>query len=284
MNTATPIPALVTPEWLAAHQDDPSVHVIEVEGMRPDNQDLYLAGHVPGARYWKWKDMFWDADQRDFPSPEDFAARAAQAGIRNDSTVVFYAEEAQFGVYAWWVFRYCGHPRVCVLDGGRKRWARVGLPLQRDVPPAAVPAEYRPFQRDESMRVARDEVLGTLGRGDTLLLDGRSPEEYRGELLGPPGSPDVGAMRYGRIPGARSVPFSTLLDEDNRFKQPQELATLLGEQGVTDNTDVITYCRLGHRATVLYFALTELLGFKSVRVYDGSWIEWGNLVRAPIER
>lgn len=284
MSIASRSTALVTPEWLAAHKDDPSIHVIEVEGMRPDNLELYQSGHVPGARYWKWKEMFWDADERDFPSPEEFARRAAQAGIGNDSTVVFYAEEAQFGVYAWWVFRYCGHAKVCVLDGGRRRWARQGLPLERQVPPAAPPAEYRPGSRDEAMRAARDEVLATLGRGDTLLLDGRSPEEYRGELLGPPGSPDVGAMRYGRIPGALTLPFSTLLNDDTSFRTPQELLALVTERGVTDETDVITYCRLGHRATVLYFVLTELLGFRRVRVYDGSWIEWGNLVRAPIER
>lgn len=284
MNTATGKTSLVTPDWLVAHKDDPSVHVIEVEGMRPDNLDLYNAGHVPGARYWKWKEMLWDERERDFPSPQEFARRAASAGIGNDSTVVFYGEEMQFGVYAWWALRYCGHAKVRLLDGGRQRWAKQGLPLERDAPPAATPAHYSPTQRDERMRISRDEVLGLLGKNDTVLLDGRSPEEYRGELLGPPGSPDAGAMRYGRIPGARSLPFSTLLNDDTSFRQPEELRALVGERGVADDVDIVTYCRLAHRATVLYFALTELLGYRRVRVYDGSWIEWGNLVRAPIER
>ena len=276
--------SLVTPDWLAARGGDPDVRVIEIAGIGQDDLRAYKAGHVPGAVCWKWQEMLWDAHRRDFPSPEEFARRAAAAGIGNDTTVVFYGEDVQFGLYAWWTFRYCGHDKVCVLDGARHRWANEGRPLVQDVPAPVAPAKYHPVPRDDRMRIYRDEVLAALGQRGKVILDARSPEEYAGQLVGVPGGPDVGAVRYGRIPGARHLLFSDLLNGDRSFKTPQELRSLVAACGAAGDVDIIAYCRLSHRATVLYFALTELLGYKSVRVYDGSWIEWGNLVGVPVER
>ena len=276
--------ALVDPAWVAAHANDRNVCLIEVAGMRPENVQAYHAGHVSGAHSWKWQQALWDSHRRDFPTPEDFAKRLGAAGIGNDTTVVFYGEDLQFGIYAWWVFRYCGHDRVRVLDGARSRWVAEGRPLEKTAPPPRPRCEYRPNARVESMRILRDEVLRALGAPRTLILDGRSPEEYRGERVGGPGGPDVGALRHGRIPGAQHLYFENMLEGDKRFKPASQLAPVVESLGVSADRDMIVYCRMSHRATVLYFALTELLGYDNVRVYDGSWTEWGNVVGVPIER
>jgi thiosulfate/3-mercaptopyruvate sulfurtransferase len=276
--------ALVDPAWVHRHRNDPKVKLIEIAGMGQEEMQAYRGGHVPGAVCWKWKEMLWDSHARDFPAPEEFARRCAAAGIGNDTTVVFYGEGVQFGVYAWWTFRYCGHPKVRVLDGARYRWAAEGRPLVTEDPPPPTPAEYRPVKRKEAMRVHREKVLRALGREGLVILDARSPEEYRGDRVGGPGGPDVGAVRYGRIPGAKHLYFEDLLDANKAFRPEAEIRALVESRGATPENDVITYCRMSHRATVLYFVLTELLGYRKVRVYDGSWTEWGNLVGVPIER
>jgi thiosulfate/3-mercaptopyruvate sulfurtransferase len=276
--------SLVTPEWMQAHAGDPNVRLIEVAGIGQDDLPAYRAGHVPGAVAWKWKDMLWDSHMREFPSSEAFARRLGAAGIGNDTTVVFYGEDVQFGVYAWWVFRYCGHADVRVLDGGRYRWRAEGRALSADAPTPAPTVSYRPVARRDDMRIHRDEVLAALGDGRTVILDARSPEEYSGQRVGGPGGPDVGAVRAGRIPGARHLYYLDLFNADKSFKPAAELASLVAAREVGPERDVVAYCRMSHRATVVYFALTELLGFTRARVYDGSWTEWGNLVGVPVER
>lgn len=276
--------ALVDPAWLEKHRRDPKVRLIEIAGMGQDDMQAYKAGHVPGAVCWKWKEMLWDPYMRDFPSPEEFAGRCGAAGIANDTTVVFYGEGVQFGFYAWWTFRYCGHARVKMLDGARYRWAAEGRALTTEAPPPAVPVSYQAVKRSERMRIRRDKVLAALGKNGILMLDGRSPEEYSGQRVGGPGGPDVGAVRYGRIPGAKHLYYEELLDANKAFKPASELRQLVAERGAALDTDIVAYCRMSHRATVLYFALTQLLAYKKVRVYDGSWTEWGNLVGVPVER
>ncbi|MGQ0750910.1 MAG: sulfurtransferase [Betaproteobacteria bacterium] len=276
--------ALVDPAWLARHLKDPKVKLIEIAGMGQEQMQAYQAGHVPGAVCWPWKEMLWDQYARDFPSPEEFARRCGAAGIGNDTTVIFYGEGVQFGIYAWWTFRYCGHAKVKVLDGARYRWAAEGRPLVTDAPAQATPAAYRPVKRRERMRIHRDKVLAALGKEGITVLDGRSHEEYNGLRVGGPGGPDVGAVRYGRIPGAKHLYFEDLLDAHKAFRPDSEIRALVESRGATPGNEVIAYCRMSHRATVLYFVLTELLGFRKVRVYDGSWTEWGNLVGVPIER
>lgn len=275
---------LVDPAWLHRRRNDPRVKLIEIAGMGQEEMQAYKAGHIPGAACWDWKDMLWDPHQRDFPAPEEFARRCGAAGIGNDTTVVFYGEGVQFGFYAWWTFRYCGHRNVKMLDGARYRWTTEGRPLVTEAPPPAAPVTYTPVKRIERMRILRDKVLAALRRDATLLLDGRSPEEYSGERVGGPGGPDVGAVRYGRIPGAKHLYFEELLDDNKAFKPLPELKALFDARGTAPDRDIIAYCRMSHRATVLYFALTQLLGMKNVKIYDGSWTEWGNLVGVPVER
>jgi thiosulfate/3-mercaptopyruvate sulfurtransferase len=252
--------------------------------MGQDDMRAYRSGHVPGALGWDWKSMLWDSHMREFPSPQDFAARLGSAGIGNDTTVVFYGEPVQFGVYAWWTFTYCGHPSVKVLDGARVRWQAEGRPWTTEPARPRAPVTYTPVERNVGMRMGREEVLSVLGRAGTVLLDGRSGEEYRGERVNGPGGPDVGALRYGRIPGAKHLYFEELLEADKRFKSPDAIRKAVEARGATREKDIVAYCRMSHRATVLYFALTELAGYDKVRVYDGSWTEWGNLVGVPVER
>ena len=285
MNKPQAIPSsLVSPAWLVANQGNPDLRLIEIAGLGQDDMAAYKAGHVPGAVCWKWKDMLWDSHMRDFPDRDTFARRMGEAGIGNDTTVVVYGEDIQFGIYAWWALRYCGYREVRVLDGGRYRWQAEGRGLTEAVPPPAPALTYTPTGRNEPMRVMRDEVLVAVRAGDTTILDARSPEEYHGQRVGGPGGPDVGAVRYGRIPGARHFYYLDLLDETKSFRTPDELMAQVRARGVGADDEIIAYCRMSHRATVVYFMLTELLGFEKVRVYDGSWTEWGNLVGVPIER
>jgi hypothetical protein len=150
--------ALVDPAWVAAHRDDPNVCLIEVAGLDQEDLQAYKAGHVPGAHPWKWKEMLWDTHMREFPVPQEFARRLGAAGIGNDTTVVFYGEGVQFGIYAWWVFRYCGHENVRVLDGARYRWAEEGRPLVIEEPASHPVKTYAPVARVERMRAARGDV------------------------------------------------------------------------------------------------------------------------------
>lgn len=272
--------SLVDVAWMKEHQDDPNVCLIEINW---HDKNAYEEGHIPGALGWNWKEMLWDPDMRDFPTPEVFAERLGQAGISNDTTVVFYGGPVQFGTYGWWVFKYCGHKDVRMLDGGRVRWAGEGNSLTKDVPSVS-PTKYKPASRNEAMRVLRDGVLDSISRDDTVILDHRSPQEYAGTMVGVPGHPDVGAERYGRIPGALHANFAEMLNEDETFKSPEQLAYFLKKQGGMKDKNIISYCRLSHRATLAYFVMRELLGYENVQCYDGSWTEWGSIVGVPIER
>lgn len=270
---------LVTTDWLTEHLDDPAVRVVEVDW---DGLAAFDAGHIPGALGWRWKEMLWDSMMRQFPSNSVFQERMSAAGISRETTVVVYGVPVQFGTYAWWVLNMLGHPDVRLLDGGLTKWRAEGRAVSTDVS-APSPVDYVAAGRLEACRALRDDVISALG-SSTVILDHRSFEEYSGERVGLPGKPDVGAERYGRVPGARHVPFDALLNDDTSFKSPQEIADVLAPHVSDSLQPVISYCRLAHRATLASFAMTEILGFQNVRVYDGSWTEWGSLVGVPIER
>lgn len=276
---------LVNAQWLSPRLQDPDVRVIEVDWT---GTEAYAAGHIPGALGWNWKEWLWDPLTREFPAPQEFARRCGEAGIANDTTVVFYGDPVQFGAYAWWVFTYLRHPDVRLLDGGRKTWSALGYPLTTEVPRVA-PRTYRPPSGPRlEMRAHRDEVLRDLPKyraGDaTVLLDHRSPEEFDGRRVNVPGMPDVGAERSGRIPGARHLHFADFLNADTSFKPAAQLRALLEARGADASKEIISYCRLSHRATLAYFVMYELLGYRKVRSYDGSWTEWGSMVGMPVER
>ena len=276
---------LVEPAWLEEHFDDPNVVILEFNWTGTQSYDEW---HIPGAHGFFWKDFLWDDTMRDFPTPEDFAKRCGALGISNETTVVCYGDPVQFGTYGWWVFTYLGHSDVRLLNGGRVLWEKEGRPTTTDVPTPSA-ATYTPGPAgNDSMRVRFSEIIERLddvkAGGKTALLDHRSPEEYRGERVNMIGAPDVGAERAGRIPGSQHLFFDEFLNDDMTFKSESELRVILESRGATPDKDVISYCRLSHRATLAYFTMTELLGYENVRSYDGSWTEWGSLVGVPIEK
>ncbi len=272
---------LVSTDWVAKHLDHPDIVVVESD----EDVLLYDTGHIPGAVKVDWHMDLNDPVNRDYIDGEAFAELMASKGIRRDSTVVFYGDNFNWwATYALWVFRLFGHPDVRLMNGGRQKWVAEGRELTTEVPKRER-TEYPVIKRDDTrIRAFRDEVLAHL-ESNQPLVDVRSPEEYRGELLHMPDYPQEGTLRGGHIPGAKSVPWKRAANEDGTFKSADQLkAIYLEEQGLDPDDDVVAYCRIGERSSHTWFVLHHLLGFAKVRNYDGSWTEWGNVVRAPIER
>jgi thiosulfate/3-mercaptopyruvate sulfurtransferase len=274
--------ALVSTAWVAEHLEDPTVRVVESD----EDVLLYDVGHIPGAVKIDWHTDLQDPVQRDYLDPAHFAVLMEEKGIAPDTTVVFYGDKNNWwAAYALWVFRLFGHRDVRVMDGGRKKWEDEGRPMTTDPvhpPRSAYPV---PDRRDEEIRAFREDVLRHV-RMKGPLVDVRSPEEYRGEKLHMPEYPQEGAVRGGHIPGAQNVPWARAVDpETGEFRGAEELRAIYEEEmGLRPEDDVVAYCRIGERSSHTWFVLTYLLGYQRVRNYDGSWTEWGNLVRAPIER
>lgn len=272
---------LVTTEWVAEnlHHTD-KIRLVE------SNEDvlLYSTGHVPNAVHIDWMTDLNDAIRRDYLDSDSFAELMEQHGISNDTTVVFYGDKNNWwATYAFWVFKLFGFEDCRVMDGGRNKWIEEGRELTREVPSFPRVQYEAPQRADYKIRAFRDQVMEHV-RLNQPLVDVRSPQEYRGELLHMPGSPQEGALRGGHIRGARSVPWNRAVAEDGTFKPAGELRQLYEqEQGLSPHDSVIAYCRIGERSSHTWFVLTYLLGYPTVRNYDGSWTEWGNLVGAPIE-
>ncbi len=270
---------LVTTEWLAEHLGQPGLVVVESD----EDVLLYETGHIPGAVKVDWHTDLNDPVTRDYVDAAGFAELMCRKGIGRDTTVVFYGDKSNWwAAYALWVFSLFGHPDVRLLDGGRTKWVAEGRPMTTDASNPAR-ADYPAVERDDAaIRAFRDDVLEHLGKP---LVDVRSPDEFSGRLLHMANYPQEGALRGGHIPGARSVPWARAANEDGTFKSREELEALYrSEVGLSPDDDVVVYCRIGERSSHTWFALTHLLGFENVRNYDGSWTEWGNSVRVPIER
>jgi thiosulfate/3-mercaptopyruvate sulfurtransferase len=273
-------PVLVTTEWLAEHLNDPELVVAEVD----ENPDLYDEGHVPGAIKLHWREDLQDPLERDLIDKDAFEQLMGRSGISNDSTLILYGDRNNwFAAYAYWYLKIYGHEDVRILDGGRQKWIDENRTLSTD-PVAPEPAAYTAQDRDESIRTYRDEVRESIGGEGRELVDVRSPQEYAGELISPPGYEQEGAQRAGHIPTAQSIPWAQAVRDDGTFKSADELRELYAGKGVTPDKAVTAYCRIGERSAHTWFVLRELLGYEKVRNYDGSWTEWGNLVDVPIEK
>ncbi len=271
---------LVTTDWLAEHVGDDGVVVAEVD----ENPALYDEGHIPGAVKLHWRDDLQDPVERNVVDREAFERLLGSRGISNDTTVVLYGDKNNwFAAYAYWYLKLYGHEDVRILDGGRQKWIDEERELTTETPKPAG-ATYTAKERDDSIRAYRDYVLEAITKGGKELVDVRSPQEYAGELMAPPGYEQEGASRMGHIPTAQSIPWAQAVRDNGTFKSADELRELYGGKGITPDKETIAYCRIGERSAHTWFVLRELLGHESVRNYDGSWTEWGNLVDVPIER
>lgn len=274
--------ALVSTEWVAEHKNNPNIRLIE------SNEDtlLYKAGHIPGAVEVDWVNDLNDPLRRDYLQQEQFAQLMSKIGVTPETTVVFYGDRNNWwAAYAYWVFQLFGHTNAKLMDGGRIKWMKEERELSKALPQLDATSYKAQARDDKTIRVFRDTVLEH-AQARKPLVDVRSPEEFRGERLHMPEYPNEGALRGGHIPGAKSVPWGRAVNqEDGTFKSAAELeAIYCKEQGLRPADDVIVYCRIGERSSHSWFVLTELLGFKNVRNYDGSWTEWGNSVGVPIEK
>jgi thiosulfate/3-mercaptopyruvate sulfurtransferase len=270
---------LVSTDWVAAHGDDPRVRLVEVDV----DTNAYDEGHIRGAVAWDWLSELCDPVRRDILSREAFERLMSQSGIGNQTTVAIYGDNNNwFAAWAFWQMKIYGHRDVRLMNGGRQKWLREGRDLTLDVAPVE-PCLYRAAEPDFSTRALLSDVMRAAGSGSAALIDVRSPAEFTGEILAPPGLPET-CQRGGHIPGARVVPWETAANDDGTFRSADELREVYRSQGVDGSRPAIAYCRIGERSSHTWFALKYLLGYEDARNYDGSWTEWGNLVGAPVER
>jgi len=274
-----PDDVLVSTDWVAQNLNNPAVKLIEVDV----DTTQYDEGHAPGAVAFNWTSELQDQTRRDIISKAELEQLLGQAGVGNGDTIVLYGDNNNwFAAYAYWLLEMYGHKDLKLMDGGRKKWVEEGRPTTKDAPSPAK-SSYKAQEPNKALRAKRDEVLAALGNNRNALVDVRSPAEYNGEIMAPPGLPET-AQRMGHIPGAANVPWSQAVREDGTFKSPDELEQLYGTKGVTKDKDVIAYCRIGERSSHTWFALRHLLGYPNVKNYDGSWTEYGSLIDVPIEK
>ncbi len=270
---------LVTTDWVAQHATDAGVRVVEVDV----DTTAFDQGHVPGSAGWNWTTELWDTVVRDIVPAKKLEELLGTTGIGNKTTIVLYGDNNNwFAAWAFWQLKVYGHDDVRIMDGGRKKWLAEGRDLSTDKS-SFTAASYKAGAPDLSLRAFLPEVQQALAGRKTALVDVRSPAEFTGEILSPPGLPET-CQRGGHIPGAKSIPWGKNCNDDGTFKSADDLKALYAASGITGDQPVIAYCRIGERSSLTWFAMKYLLGFEHVKNYDGSWTEWGNLVGAPVEK
>ena len=271
---------LVSTDWVSSHLTDPGIRLIEVDV----DTSAYDQGHIPGAVGWNWQTQLQDALRRDLADQRQFEELAGRAGVTPETTIVLYGDNNNwFAAWAFWQLKYYGHNDVRLMNGGRRKW----LEEKREITtaaPSVVRTTYRANAPDAAIRARREDIFAVLDRRNPAkLVDVRSVDEFTGKVIAPPGMTET-AQRGGHIPGAANIPWSQAVAEDGTFKSAGALQALYGSKGITGDSEVIAYCRIGERSSHTWFVLKYLLGYKNIRNYDGSWTEWGNLVGAPIEK
>src|SRR6202521_5522983 len=271
---------LVSTAWVAEHQGDPKVRLIEVDV----DTTAYDQGHIAGAVGWNWQTQLQDNVRRDLIERSAVEKLLGQAGVSNDTTIILYGDNNNwFAAYALWQLKYYGHKDVRLMNGGRKKWLEEKRPLTPEHAQVTT-TTHRATGPDESIRARKEQIFPIIERKSTAqLVDVRSVDEFTGKIIAPPGMNET-AQRAGHIPGAANIPWAQAANEDGTFKSYDQLAALYQGKGVTGGDETIAYCRIGERSSHTWFVLKYLLGYDNVKNYDGSWTEWGNLVGAPIEK
>ena len=277
--TETQQNTLVSTEWVAQRLNDSTIRLVEVDV----DTKAYHEGHIPNAVGWAWDTQLCDTVRRDIIPKAAFESLMGQSGISPAMTVILYGDNNNwFAAWAFWQLKVYGHKDVRLMNGGRKKWIAEGRELTTEAPQVK-PAAYSAKEPDRSIRAFLPEVMKASAEKTAQLVDVRSPQEYSGEILAPPGLPET-CQRGGHIPGAKSIPWGKACNEDGTFKSVEELKALYGSAGITGEQPVIAYCRIGERSSHTWFVLKHLLDYPNVKNYDGSWTEWGNLVGAPVEK
>ncbi len=270
---------LVTTDWVAKHANDEGVRIVEVDV----DTKAYDEGHVPGAIAWAWNTQLCDIVRRDILSKRQFEELMERTGVTPDTTLLIYGDNNNwFAAWALWQAKIYGHRDVRLMNGGRKKWLSESRELSTEAPKVKS-TKYTAKEADVSLRAFLPQVQAASAQAAAALVDVRSPQEFTGEILAPPGLPET-CQRGGHVPGARSIPWSKAANDDGTFKSADELRQLYASEGVDGSKPVIAYCRIGERSSHTWFVLKYLLGFGDVKNYDGSWTEWGNLVGADVER
>lgn len=270
---------LVSTDWVSQHAGDADVRIVEVDV----NTGSYEEGHVPGALGWAWDTELCDTVQRDIVPREEFEQLMSSSGIGNDTTIVLYGDNNNwFAAWAFWQLKIYGHADVRLMNGGRAKWLAEGREISVEKP-SPTRTSYTAKARDRSIRAFLPEVMASVGTIEYELVDVRSPAEFTGEILSPAGLPET-CQRGGHIPGAINIPWGKACADDGTFKTADELRKLYRSAGITGKKPVIAYCRIGERSSHTWFVLKYLLGYDKVTNYDGSWTEWGNMVRFPVDR
>jgi thiosulfate/3-mercaptopyruvate sulfurtransferase len=275
---------LVDTQWVQDHLNDQNVRVVEVDYDRRANYDL---GHIPNAVLLDWKYDMNDPIARNVIAKDACEKLLQNAGVNEDTILVLYGDfNNWFEVFAFWVFKYYGYKNVRIMNGGRKKWISEDRPLTKDLPPRYTKGTFRASDPDDKIRASVDYVKKSLSSKDMRkLVDVRRPKEFSGEILAPPGYPTDHAQRGGHIPGAVNIPGAQAVnDADGTFKPADQLRQLYESKGITPDKEIIVYCTIGERSSHTWFVLKYLLGYPNVKNYDGSWIEWGNMIANPIEK
>jgi thiosulfate/3-mercaptopyruvate sulfurtransferase len=270
---------LVSTAWVQEHLKDATIRIVEVDV----DTKAYSEGHVPGAVGWDWNRQLCDTVRRDIIPKAQFEKLMGESGISNGTTVILYGDNNNwFAAWAFWQLKIYGHQDVCLMDGGRKKWLAESKELTQESS-KVTPTSYEAKDPDFSIRAFLPQVTDASGKRLAQLVDVRSPQEFTGEILAPPGLPET-CQRGGHVPGAKNIPWAKACNEDGTFKSPEELKALYGGVGIDGSKPVIAYCRIGERSSHTWFVLKYLLRYRDVKNYDGSWTEWGNLVAAPVEK